>query len=129
MGLTTMPITVANPRSERRAAKVRCVVDTGASYSIIRSAVLNRLGVRPDDEVTLALADGTEVKRRMGQALFKMAGKARVSTVIFGEGKDADILGVVTLEEMGVFLDPLERTLKPLKLMLANVRLKAQIFP
>ncbi|RMH55193.1 MAG: aspartyl protease [Candidatus Hydrogenedentota bacterium] len=119
MGLTTLAIFVANPRKRRKSARVRCIVDTDATYSVIRSKILEGIGIRPDDEITLALADGTEITRSVGEALFQAAGKSRVSPVIFGEEKDANLLGGVALEAMGLFLDPLERTLKPTRVMLA----------
>lgn len=119
MGLTVLSVGVANPRSPSRSVPVECIVDTGATYSLIQGTILRRLGIRPDDEIKLSLADMTTITRRTGQALFTTAGKSRVSTVIFGARGDENLLGVVTLEEMALFLDPLQRKLKPLKMMLA----------
>jgi hypothetical protein len=39
--------------------------------------------------------------------------------VIFGRSGDACLLGAVTLEELGLSLDLLERTLRPLRPMIA----------
>jgi len=39
--------------------------------------------------------------------------------VIFGRRGDASLLGVVTLEALGLRLDPLRRQLRPLRLMIA----------
>jgi hypothetical protein len=39
--------------------------------------------------------------------------------VIFGEKGDATLLGALTLEALGLALDPIRRELKPLPMMLA----------
>lgn len=128
MGLTTLAVTIVNPAVQRRSATVECIIDTGATYSVIQGALLRRLGVRPDDKITLSLADGRHVTRKLGEARFLAAGKSRVSTVIFGEKGDADLLGVVTLETMGLFLDPLRRKLRPLKVMAAGAgRMRGEV--
>ena len=67
---------------------------------------------------TFDLADGTEVERAVGSAEFEVAGRRGASTVIFGKRGDACLLGVVTLEELGMVLDPLRRRLRPMRLRL-----------
>jgi hypothetical protein len=39
--------------------------------------------------------------------------------VVFGRRGDASLLGVMTLEALGLQLDPLRRRLRPLRLMIA----------
>ena len=46
-------------------------------------------------------------------------GVTRAAPVVFGRRQDACLLGAVTLEALGLRLDPLRRQLKPLKLMIA----------
>ena len=41
--------------------------------------------------------------------------------MIFGEEGDSTLLGVLTLEALGLMLDPLRRELKPLPMMLALI--------
>jgi hypothetical protein len=68
--------------------------------------------------MTFWLADGRKVKRDVGCALFEMHGR-RAPRVVFGRRGDACLLGMVTLEELGLSLDPLKRRLRPLRLMIA----------
>ena len=49
----------------------------------------------------------------------QIQGNQGISKVIFGRAGDASLLGVLTLEVLGLSLDPLKRTLRPLKLMIA----------
>lgn len=118
MGLTHVAVEVANPAKPGRRARVKMLVDSGAAYSVVDAAVLRRLGIRPTSSRTFILADGSEVTRSIGAALFRFHGEVGASTVIFGEVGDATLLGVVTLEELGLILDPMRRELRPMPMSL-----------
>jgi predicted aspartyl protease len=85
--------------------------------------VLQRLGIKPGKTKTFILADGTVIKRRLGQALFRMNGEEGASPVIFGQKGDTTLLGSISLEVLGFILDPFKRELKPLPMILASHRL------
>jgi hypothetical protein len=51
--------------------------------------------------------------------VFEIQGNEGISRVVFGPAGDACLLGMVTLEELGLSLDPLKRRLRPLKLTIA----------
>ncbi|MGH9384764.1 MAG: hypothetical protein ACRD2N_10805 [Vicinamibacterales bacterium] len=44
MGLTHVSVKVGNPANGRNAEHVRCLVDSGAIYSLVPRPVLRRLG-------------------------------------------------------------------------------------
>jgi len=119
VGLTYIQASIANPARPRRSAKLKFLVDSGALYSVVPARVLRRLGIKPGKTKTFILADGTEVKRSLGQALFRLNGDEGASPVIFGETGDSVLLGIVSLEALGLILDPLKRELRPLPMMLA----------
>jgi predicted aspartyl protease len=96
------------------------MVDSGAVYSVVPGATLRRLGIEPHSSRTFILADGTEIRRKMGNASFRVGKQSGTSTVIFGEPGDAALLGIVTLEELGLTLDPLKRVLRPLPMVLGG---------
>lgn len=104
---------------------VKLLVDSGAIYSIIPSKTLSRLGIEPHGERSFMLADGTEITRRIGDATFIIDGNRGASPVIFGERGDAALLGVVSLEALGLMLDPIRRVLRPLPLVLGRLRGRA----
>jgi clan AA aspartic protease len=122
MGISFINIPVSNPRHPGKRTIVKCLIDTGATYSVISASILKKIGVKSDDEITLSLADGSEVTRPIGEARFSISGKSRVSPVIFGVKGDVNLLGVVTLEAMALFLDPLKRELLPLRALMAGLR-------
>ncbi len=119
MGLTYIRASIANPARPRRSVRVKFLVDSGALYSVVPAAVLRRLGIKPGTSKSFILADGTEVKRSLGQALFRLNGEEAASPVIFGAAGDSVLLGSVSLEALGLMLDPLKRELRPLPMMLA----------
>jgi len=83
---------------------------------------LRRLGIVPRSTRSFILADGSDIKRKMAGALFSFQGEEGLSPVIFGEKGDAALLGMVSLEALGLILDPLQRCLRPLPMMLATGR-------
>ena len=119
MGMTEVTVRLTNPAEPTRATDVTMVVDSGAIYSVIPAPVLEEIGIQPYATKSFSLADGRSVKRKIGAAQFELQGQSGPSPVIFGRRGDAPLLGVVTLESMGLSLDPLRRTLRPLKLMIA----------
>jgi hypothetical protein len=58
------------------------------------------------------LADGTVIRRDVGHCLFDYEGIVAPSPVVLGEVGDAALLGTITLENLGLALNPFERTLR-----------------
>ena len=119
MGLTVLKLKVANPAKPRIANEVEFLVDSGAIYSVVPAPVLKKLGIRPLVTEEFRLADGSTIKRRKGGALFRYEDRIGVADVIFGQRGDSQLLGTLTLEALGLALDPLKRELKPLPMILA----------
>lgn len=101
------------------SAEVEFLVDSGATYSVLPQAVWKRLGLRPKRRMKFTLADGTTIKRAISECHFVFGEVDGTSPVILGEGKDVALLGTVTLETLGLVLNPFDRTLKPMRMMLA----------
>ena len=118
MGLTFIQARVKNPANPRRSAKLKFLVDSGALYSVVPATTLRRLGIEPHSTRTFTLADGTEIERQMGDATFVYDGARGASPVIFGEKGDSTLLGTVSLESLGLSLDPIKRVLRPLPMVL-----------
>jgi len=129
MGLTYIEASIANPARPRRSRRVKFLVDSGALYSVVPAAVLGRLGIKPGKTRNFILADGTEIKRSIGQVLFRLNGDEAASPVIFGESGDSILLGSVSLEALGLMLDPLKRELRPLPMLLAPLQPTRPITP
>ena len=118
MGMTYINVEIANPAKPNVREKVKLLVDSGALYSVIPRDLINKLGIKPYKSETSYLANGEEIIRDIGDAVFFYLDKRGPSKVILGETGDAPLMGVVTLESLGYALDPLRRELKPLKMLL-----------
>ncbi len=118
MGLVHVRATIANPARPKKTARVTFLVDSGAVYSVVPGAILRRLGIRPHGSRTFQLADGTQIERQLGDAIFLIDGERGASPVIFGEKGDSTLLGTLSLESLGFMLDPIRRLLKPLPMVL-----------
>ena len=65
------------------------------------------------------LADGTTIRRDVSHCLFTYRGITAPSPVVLGEPRDEALLGTITLEALGLVLNPFERTLRPMRMRLA----------
>ena len=119
LGLTHIKVSIANPAKPKRALDLTFLVDSGALYSVIPAALLRKLGVKPHSKRTFILADGSEITRKIGDVLFRLDGRQGAAPVIFGEKEDSTLLGTVSLETLGMALDPMKRELRPLPMVLA----------
>jgi predicted aspartyl protease len=90
------------------------LVDTGATYSVISDALARRIGVkRLRRSISTTLADGRRVRlERAGVAFFRVKGRAAPATILVGRVAEP-ILGVETLEALGLTVDPRRRRLMP----------------
>jgi clan AA aspartic protease len=97
-----------------KGVRVRFLVDSGATYTVLTKSVWEELGLKPMGEVEFVLADGTVIKRAISEALLELPGYGeRHTPVVLGESEDENLLGVVTLEIFRLVLDPFKRELRP----------------
>ena len=102
-----------------KSAAARLLVDSGATYTVLKKDVWTILGLEPLGEIDLVLADGTTITRKVSEAIIELPGYGeRHTPVVLGEEEDENLLGIVTLEIFGLVLDPLKRTLKPIRAIL-----------
>lgn len=118
MGLTHIKVGIANPARPKQMVELTFLVDSGAVYSVVPSALLRKLRVKAHSKRTFTLADGSEITRKIGDVLFRLNGRQGASPVIFGEKGDSTLLGTVSLEALGMVLDPVKRELRPLPMVL-----------
>jgi predicted aspartyl protease len=112
-GIAFMYVTVgisARPDSETR--KVRLQVDSGAFFSMVPRGILEELGIAPAYREKLRVADGRSVERDVGYAFLHYSGRPPGPTiVVFAEPDDTLVLGVHTLEGLGLQVDPRSGTI------------------
>ncbi len=110
MGLFNVPVGVGDPQGERFRI-VEALVDTGATFSIVPAPVLEDLGVEPQRSSSFELADGSFRDYRIGETILRVEGEEVHSVVVFGDEDMEPILGAVTLEILGLGVDPVGQRL------------------
>ena len=117
MGLTYVEGTAKGPNGNQ--ATVEFLVDSGARYTLLPENVWKAIGLTPKRRLTFTLADGTHIDRDVSEAYLTLPQGEGHTPVILGEPGDEALLGVVTLEELGLVLNPFQRSLQPARMMLA----------
>ncbi len=118
MGMTVLKVEVGNPDNPNVTDTLDFLIDSGAIYSVVPTPILEKYGLKPLGEHEFRLADGTRIQRKKGWAFFRYGNKVGVADVIFGEEGDSVLLGVLTLEALGLALDPIRRELRELPMIL-----------
>ncbi len=121
MALTHVRAKVGRADRAGRALGVRFLVDTGAIYTVLPEKLWRALRLKPERRVEFTLADGTAIERGLSECRFTVAGDSATSPVVLGGPNDAALLGAVTLETLGLMVNPLSRELLPMRLMLAGL--------
>jgi clan AA aspartic protease len=116
VGISYVEGTVRGPRGEER---IRFLIDSGAMYSLLPHDVWQRLGLTAKREEHFALADGTSIRRPVSECHVSVSQREGHTPVVLGEPGDPEaLLGVVTLENLGLVFDPFRRALHPMRMLL-----------
>jgi len=116
MGITYIEGEVTGSNGKR--ATVRFLVDSGATYTLLPCEVWQAIGLSPKRTVTFTLADGTTIERKVSECHMALPQGEGHTPVILGEPGDEPLLGIVTLEILGLVLNPFTRTLQPMRMLL-----------
>ena len=112
MGTVTATIEVGDPQG-RNFREIELEVDTGSTFTALPRELLESLGVPVNRTARSRLADGTVQSVEVGWTQIRLAGNQFPTTVIFAEEGEPSLLGVVTLEEAALGVDPLNNELMP----------------
>lgn len=96
-----------------RFEAVQALIDTGCTYMRVPSTVLRALGIEPAERQRFEMADGREAEYEIGQAQIRLDGRTRYTVVVFGEDGSVPLLGAVSLESLGLAVDPVRQRLVP----------------
>ncbi len=115
MGIMRLEGTVRGPKGQET---LEFMVDSGAMLSLLPPRVWTKIGLEPRRTVKLSLADGTGIERQVSECEFVLPQGEAHSPVILGEPGDQALLGVLTLENLGVMLIPYTGEIVPMRLVL-----------
>lgn len=97
----------------RHRVKVRCLVDTGATYTIVPTTVARAAGAVPlPTRFAVSLADGSRRRLRACTMGIEIERRTAPMTALLLPGGEP-LLGVETLEALGLRVNPVSRRLEP----------------
>src|SRR5579862_9172463 len=117
MGLTYIEGVLTGPAGAK--ATVNFLMDSGAPYTLVPAEEARALGLQPKRTLSFSLADGTAIERQVSECHLSLPQGEGHTPVILGEPDDEALLGAITLEELGLVLNPFARTLQSMRMMLA----------
>lgn len=114
MGETKVNISIRPFGNGKKSGKrIECIVDTGATLSIIPKEMLELMNIEKKGPIRVSLADGSEIPRYYGNVILTFDDGNEIGTrVLFGEKDDPALLGVVALETGGYTVDPIKGLIK-----------------
>jgi len=114
MGLTHVTVTVKATLDSRERYEADFLVDTGAIDCLAPAKELKEIGILPAGKTTYKLADGNPKELEFGLGVIEFMGDITAGRIVFGPDGVEPILGVTSLESVGIAVDPKTLTLKRL---------------
>ncbi len=118
MEYTKVKSKIANPVQLNRFLDAALPVDTGAVYTLVNGNSLKDIGIESVDGVDFYSINNQKLTRRVGVSIIEVMGRKWLTNVIFGEEGDTEGVGVTTLEQLGLEIDPVSREIKPMPMYL-----------
>jgi predicted aspartyl protease len=90
------------------------------TYNLLPHEDWRAIELSPKRSVTFTLADGTTVERQVSECHIALPQGEGHTLVILREPGDEPLMGMVTLEILGLVLNPFTRTLRPMRMLLVR---------
>ncbi len=120
VGITFATVKISNLlRPDLGSVERRFLIDTGAIYSVVPTSDLEALGIARLKHQVFTLADGTHQEYDIGEAFFELGEDRATSLVVFAPEGVISLVGALTLESLGLMVNPVTRELLPMRLFLA----------
>ncbi len=124
MGSFSAKLRVWNPSSPERTDEIEAMVDTGAAFSRIHRERIERLGAQVLRRMGFRAIDGSIIERDTAAVWVGSNGFTGPDTVVIAERNDMEMIGVHTIEGLGLAADPVQKKLIPtvMPALVANTR-------
>ena len=115
-GMFKKKVRVSNIKKPEMFFEEEFWIGTGALYSFVPEDYLQEIDVEPAATRNLVLADGRQQARLLGFCNFQIEGQEGniPCPVVFAPKGSLLLLGTTALENFGVEVDPINKTLKPI---------------
>src|SRR5207247_11143600 len=90
-------------------------VDTSSTNTSSPASALPRLSVAPHHKDEFEYADGRIAESDVGYTWVRIDSREALTEVVFAEEDTEPLLGMITLEEMALGIDPIRQVLVPVR--------------
>ena len=113
MSTFTAKFRVWNPAHPEKVEALEAIVDTGAAFSWISRARLERLGVTATRKMPFRTIEGRVLDRDLAAVYIASDEYSAPDVVVMAEAGEMEVLGAHSLEGLGVAADPIQKKLTP----------------
>jgi predicted aspartyl protease len=113
MGTFSAKLRVWNPANPSNVEELDAFVDTGAAFSWISRARLERLGVGPTRRMPFRTIEGRVLERDLATVYVATDGYSVPDVVVMAEPGEMEVMGAHTIEGLGLAADPVQKKLVP----------------
>jgi predicted aspartyl protease len=113
MGSFSAKLRVWNPSVPDKTEEVEAMVDTGAAFSWIHRERLERLGAQVLRRIGFRAIDGSIIERETAAVWVGSNGFTAPDIVVMADRNDLEVIGVHTIEGLGLAADPVQKKLIP----------------
>lgn len=110
MGHVEVEVTLSS-KEHARSVREKALVDTGATLTVLPRRIADELMVRTESRAKVLTAVGP-VEVELGEVMVEVAGKKATARVAISDIIDRVLVGVTTLEILGLAVDPQTGSLK-----------------
>lgn len=110
MGHVEVKVSLANPEA-RTTAEEKGLVDTGATLTVLPRKLADVLRL-PIKALSKAMTAGGPVSIQLSDVQLEIEGKTAIVRVAVSDVVDRVLIGVTTLETLGLIVDPLTSQLR-----------------
>ena len=116
MGIVNVTVEVGDQQGQN-FREVELIVDTGSTFTALPATMLRELGVPVDETTSSELANGSSENVDIGWTMVRIGEKRFPTQVIFAGENEPSLLGVITLEQARLAVDPVYNRLTPVKVL------------
>jgi len=113
MGTFSVKMRVWNPTKPGDVEELDAFVDTGAAFSWISRARLERLGVLASRKMSFRTIEGRLLERDMATVYVSTGTFSVPDVVVMAEAGEMEVMGAHTIEGLGLAADPVQKRLVP----------------
>jgi predicted aspartyl protease len=113
MGTFSVKLRVWSPGHPEKVEELEAFVDTGAAFSWISRARLERLGVGPTRRMPFRTIEGRVLERDLATVYIATDGYSVPDVVVMAEVGEMEVMGAHSIEGLGMAADPVQKKLVP----------------